>query len=172
MFSFNKTMSQEEENNEEQAAAADDTSMTFLKQCSSLREGHCVVINNRPCRIVGITKSETDTLEDTILTAVDIFTGQRLETISSSTQMLQVPYLRYKEYALVDVKDGYLILMDPKGNVRNDIKFPEGEVGEMLEEDSRNGDELIISVLSSMGEEVARYWRHDFHSDWFEKHKN
>jgi translation initiation factor 5A len=57
------------------------------------------------------------------------------------------------EYALLNIDDGFLSLMLPDGSTKDDVKLPEGDLGEKLEEDFEEGKELMISVVSAMGEE-------------------
>lgn len=59
------------------------------------------------------------------------------------------------EYTLIDIDDGFLNLMDSNGETKNDIKLPEGELGEQMAGDFKAGKELIVAVLTAMGEEAA-----------------
>jgi translation initiation factor 5A len=66
---------------------------------------------------------------------------------------MDVPNVVRMEYALLNIDDGFLSLMLPDGSTKDDVKLPEGELGEKLEEEFEEGKELLISVVSSMGEE-------------------
>ena len=59
------------------------------------------------------------------------------------------------EFTLIDIDDGFLNLMDGNGETKDDTKLPEGELGEQILADFRAGKELIVAVLTAMGEEAA-----------------
>ncbi|RKP10284.1 eukaryotic translation initiation factor eIF-5A [Thamnocephalis sphaerospora] len=132
-------------------------SLTFPMQCSALRKNGHVVIKGRPCKIVDMSTSKTGKHghAKVNLVALDIFTGKKYEDMSPSTHNMNVPNVSRKELQLLNVDDGYLSLMDTDGNIRDDIKLPEGEIGESIEEQFNEGKELIVTVLSAMGEEAA-----------------
>lgn len=58
-------------------------------------------------------------------------------------------------YIQVHIDDGFLNLMTAEGAEKNDVKVPEGDLGKQIEAEYEEGKELIISVVSSMGEEAA-----------------
>lgn len=89
------------------------------------------------------------------LVAVDIFTGKKMEDISPSTHNMDVPNVKRQEYALLDIDDGFLSLMTSDGATKDDVKLPEGEIGSQIQTDFDAGKELLISVLTSMGEEAC-----------------
>lgn len=68
---------------------------------------------------------------------------------------MDVPNVSRQEYALLNIDDGFLSLMLADGSMKDDVKLPEGELGEKLEEEFEEGKELIVTVVSSMGEEHA-----------------
>jgi translation initiation factor 5A len=68
------------------------------------------------------------------LVAIDIFTGKKLEELCPSTHNMNVPNVTRKEYQLLDVSDdGFLNLMDDNGDTKDDVKIPDGEVGDKIE---------------------------------------
>jgi translation initiation factor 5A len=122
-------------------------------QCSALRKNGFVVIKNRPCKIVDMSTSKTGKHghAKVHLVAIDIFTGKKLEELCPSTHNMDVPNVTRKEYQLVrfaqeyhlyslivvtqlDVSDdGFLSLMADDGETKDDVKVPEGEVGEKID---------------------------------------
>lgn len=72
-------------------------------QCSALRKNGYVVIKGRPCKIVDMSTSKTGKHghAKVHLTALDIFTGKKLEDLSPSTHNMEVPNVVRKEYQLV-----------------------------------------------------------------------
>lgn len=52
--------------------------------------------------------------------------------------------------------DGFLSLMDDNGNTKDDVKLPEGEVGERITKMFKEEEKDVnVTVMSAMGEEVA-----------------
>ncbi|KAL1915356.1 uncharacterized protein VTP21DRAFT_6814 [Calcarisporiella thermophila] len=135
-------------------------SQTFPMQCSALRKNGYVVIKGRPCKIVDMSTSKTGKHghAKVHLVAIDIFTSKKLEDISPSTHNMDVPVVNRNEYSLIDIDDGFLSLMDNDGTTKDDVRLPEGELGEKLQADFDDGKDLVVSVLTAMGEEaVASY---------------
>jgi len=134
-------------------------SATFPMQCSALRKNGFVCIKNRPCKIVDMSTSKTGKHghAKVHLVAIDIFTGKKLEELCPSTHNMDVPNVTRREYQLLDVTDdGFLSLMAEDGNLKDDVKVPDGEIGDkinkLFKEDEKDTN---VIVLTSMGEEVA-----------------
>lgn len=134
-------------------------STTFPMQCSALRKNGFVVIKNRPCKIVDMSTSKTGKHghAKVHLVALDIFTGKKLEDLSPSTHNMDVPHVSRKEYQLLDITDdGFLSLMSDNGDTKDDVKVPEGEVGDRINKlFTEEEKDTNVVVLSAMGEEVA-----------------
>lgn len=145
----------EEEHNFEVADAG--SSLTFPMQCSALRKNGFVVIKGRPCKIVDMSTSKTGKHghAKVHLVAIDIFTQKKLEDLSPSTHNMEVPVVKRNEYQLLDIDDGYLSLMNNDGDMKEDVRAPEGELGEKLQADFDDGKELIVTIVSAMEEEAC-----------------
>lgn len=115
------------------------------------------MIKSRPCKIVEMSTSKTGKHghAKVHLIAIDIFTSKKLEDICPSTHNMDVPNVVRKDYQLVDIDGDFLSLMDDGGDQREDIKLPEGELGDEIRTRFEGGDDLMVSVLSAMGEECA-----------------
>ncbi|ODV89712.1 hypothetical protein CANCADRAFT_32883 [Tortispora caseinolytica NRRL Y-17796] len=133
------------------------TSTTYPMQCSALRKNGYVVIKNRPCKIVDMSTSKTGKHghAKVHLVAIDIFTGKKLEDLCPSTHNMDVPNVTRNEYLLVNIDDGYLNLMTSDGDTKDDVKVPEGELGDKLQAEFDEGKELNVTIISAMGEEAA-----------------
>jgi len=149
--------SQHEQHTFESADAG--ASATYPMQCSALRKNGHVVIKNRPCKIVEMSTSKTGKHghAKVHLVAIDIFTGKKLEDLCPSTHNMDVPNVRRQEYQLLDVTDdGFLSLMSDDGSTKDDVKLPDGEVGDKIKklfhEESKD---VNVVVLTAMGEEAA-----------------
>lgn len=72
----------------------------------------------------------------------------RYEDICPSTHNMDVPHVKREDYQLTDISDdGYLTLMSEGGDLREDLKIPEGDLGVSLKNDFDNGKDLLVSVL-------------------------
>lgn len=139
----------------EQANAG--ASTTFPMQCSALRKNGHVVIKGRPCKIVEMSTSKTGKHghAKVHLVAIDIFTSKKMEDISPSTHNMDVPNVRRSEYQLVNIDEGFLNLMNQDGVPKDDVKVPEGDIGVQIQIDFDEGKDLLITIVSAMGEEQA-----------------
>ncbi|KAL8807740.1 MAG: hypothetical protein Q9182_000551 [Xanthomendoza sp. 2 TL-2023] len=134
-------------------------STTYPMQCSALRKNGFVVIKNRPCKIVDMSTSKTGKHghAKVHLVAIDIFTGKKYEDLCPSTHNMDVPNVQRKEYQLLDLSDdGFLSLMSEDGDTKDDVKQPEGEIGERITRLFKTEEKDVnVVVLTSMGEETA-----------------
>lgn len=70
---------------------------------------------------------------------------------------MDVPHVKREDYQLTDISDdGYLSLMSDNGDLREDLKVPEGEVGTQLRSEYDAGKDILCTVLKSCGEEVSK----------------
>lgn len=126
-------------------------------QCSALRKNGHVCIKSRPCKIVDMSTSKTGKHghAKVHLVAIDIFTGKKLEDLSPSTHNMEVPNVRRQEFQLLDIDDGFLSLMTAEGDTKDDVKVPEGELGDGITSGFDEGKDLLVTIISAMGEEAA-----------------
>ncbi|WFD31399.1 translation initiation factor eIF5A [Malassezia sp. CBS 17886] len=89
------------------------------------------------------------------LVATDIFTSRKYEDISPSTHNMDVPNVTRREYQLVNIDDGYLNLMSNDGSSKDDVKVPEGEIGEQISAQFDEGKDLMVTIVAAMNEEHA-----------------
>lgn len=145
----------EEEHTFETAEAG--ASLTYPIQCSALRKNTFVVIKGRPCKIVDMSTSKTGKHghAKVHLVAIDIFTGKKLEDLSPSTHNMEVPVVKRTEYQLLDIDDGFLSLMTMDGETKDDVRAPDGELGENIQNAFDEGKDLMVTVITSMNEEAA-----------------
>ncbi|KAJ6784236.1 hypothetical protein PWT90_10326 [Aphanocladium album] len=134
-------------------------SLTFPMQCSALRKNGFVVIKGRPCKIIDMSTSKTGKHghAKVHLVATDIFTGKKYEDLSPSTHNMDVPNVTRREYQLLDVSDdGFLSLMNEDGDTKDDVRMPDGEIGDKIKklftEDEKDTN---VIILTSMGEQAA-----------------
>ncbi|UNI22062.1 translation initiation factor eIF5A [Purpureocillium takamizusanense] len=134
-------------------------SLTFPMQCSALRKNGFVVIKGRPCKIVDMSTSKTGKHghAKVHLVALDIFTGKKYEDLSPSTHNMDVPNVSRREFQLLDISDdGFLSLMNDDGDTKDDVRLPDGEIGDKINKLFREEEkDTNVIVLTSMGEEAA-----------------
>jgi translation initiation factor 5A len=148
---------EDEKHNQQFDQVGAGASKTYPMQCSALRKNGHVVIKGRPCKIVDMPTSKTGKHghAKVHLVAIDIFTGKKLEDISPSTHNMDVPNVNRTEYQLVNIDDGFLNLMTQDGTSKDDVKVPEGDTGKGITDGFDEGKELLVTIISAMGEEAA-----------------
>ena len=52
-------------------------------------------------------------------------------------------------------EDGFLELMQADGSLKSDVKVPEGDIGKQIQSDFEEGKDLLVTIVSAMGEEQA-----------------
>merc|ERR1712088_225385 len=153
-LNLNNTMADDEY---DFASADAGASETFPMQCSALRKNGFVMIKGRPCKIVEMSTSKTGKHghAKVHMVALDIFTGKKLEDICPSTHNMDVPNVSRKDYQLLSMDDDFLSLMDDTGETREDLKCPEGDIGEEIKKSIDNETDILCTVLSACGEECV-----------------
>ena len=79
------------------------------------------------------------------MVALDIFTGKKLEDICPSTHNMDVPNAKRRDYQLIGMEDEFLSLMDDAGETREDLKCPEGDIGEEIRKAIDNETDILVS---------------------------
>ena len=76
-----------------------------------------------------------------------------------STHNMDVPNVRKAEYPLLDIDEEFMSLMCDDGSTKDDVKIPDNEIGEKIKSEFEEGKDLLIAVVSAMGEEHCLSWK-------------
>lgn len=147
----------EGEDAEFQGASSSNASTTYPMQCSALRKNGYVMIKQRPCKIVEMSTSKTGKHghAKVHLVGIDIFNGKRYEDLCPSTHNIDVPNVQRIDFQLIDISDdGFVTLMTDKGDTRDDLRLPDGDLaGKIKEEFAKEDNTVLVTVISAVGEE-------------------
>lgn len=138
---------------------------TYPVQASALRKGGVAMLQGQPCRITDMSTSKTGKHGHAKcrFVGLDIFTGKKVEDIQASTHNMDVPNMTRTEYALQYIEeDGYLSLMDDKGEMKEDIRLPDGELGQEIQnavDNLADNKEILVTVLAAMDKEAVISWK-------------
>ena len=60
------------------------------------------------------------------------------------------------DFQLIDISDdGFVTLMNEKGDTRDDLRLPDGELAQKIREEFKREDNtVIVTVMSAVGEEA------------------
>jgi len=143
-------------------------SATYPQQCSALRKNGFVMVKSRPCKIVEMSTSKTGKHghAKVHLVGLDIFTNKKYEDICPSTHNMDVPFVKREDYQLCAISDdGYLSLMNDSGDIRDDLKLPEGDLGSKLRGEYDAGNDVLCTVLKACGEECVITYKNNTSGD-------
>ena len=140
-------------------------SLTKPEQIGSLRIGHFLCIDGRPCKVVEMSTAKTGKhgSAKANIRGQDIFTLKMKEFIGPTSHNVDTPFVVNREYTVIDieVENDIVSCTDENGELVDGIVMPKNnkELGDKLikrwNEIQDNGEdkELIIMVTKAMGEE-------------------
>jgi len=150
-------MAEEEENFERGDAGS---SLTYQKQASHLKKNDHAMLKGNPCRVLEMTtaKAGKHGAAKASIVGTDIFTNKKYEDSCPSTHNIDCPTVRKTEYTLLDIADdGFLSLLRPDGELKNDLKLPtdedSAELVARLKEAFAADKEILCVVMEAMAKE-------------------
>ena len=131
-----------------------------------IKKGHYLLMKGDfeyPCKVVSVSHCKTGKHGSAkcSITGIDVFTGKKHEDSLPSSANVKCPVVTKTEYELINIlEDNFLSLMDEEsGKVREDIQLSElpywEETTSKIVEDFEAGNEIMVTVLKAMGEEVV-----------------
>ena len=99
-------------------------------QANCLKLGSLVMIKGHPCKVVSFSTAKTGKhgAAKAMVTGIDIFTAQKYECTFSTGDMVDAPVVKKTDYTLINIdEDGYMSLMNERGEIKADLRFPEDE---------------------------------------------
>mmetsp|Transcript_29904 Transcript_29904/g.62508 ORF Transcript_29904/g.62508 Transcript_29904/m.62508 type:complete len:160 (-) Transcript_29904:269-748(-) len=155
-------MADDEDYNIENADAG--ASTTIPMEAGQIKKGGYMMIKGKPCKVLNISVSKTGKHGHAKcnFTAVDIFTGKKLEDMIPSTHGTTVPIVNKTEWEIIDIgEEGDLTLMDEGGNQKTDLNlptFPEGLDDEIRNAWNGGENSVMVSVQSAVDiEQIIAY---------------
>jgi len=135
-----------------------DENYTIPQQCSSIHVGDYAMLMKLPCKIVEMSSSKTGKHGGCKIhfIGLHIFTGRKVEDMSMSTHIVEVPIVTKADYLVLnaDPDAGYVTVLDPKTLQPKDTPFPQADLGEKLNAAFCAGKEIMVTILAAVGKEI------------------
>ncbi|KAH8262512.1 hypothetical protein KR026_010091 [Drosophila bipectinata] len=115
--------------------------------CWNLHKNGLVVLKGRICKIVETSSSgyPKDSSSKVHLVGVDAVTQEKYEDTFPATERLEVPIV--KDYQLIGISDdGFVTLQSDCGDLREDLKLPEGELGGNWRSEFEKDKDILVTV--------------------------
>ena len=130
----------------------------FPRAAGDCKKGDYIVLKGGPCKIMETSTSKTGKHghAKSKITAINIFTGSKVEDVLPSSHNVECPTVDKKEFELVNIEDdGIVTYSNEEGEYLEDLKLPgPQEINDFVEDlkkDFSNGMNIILSITSAMG---------------------
>ena len=142
-------------------------SHTYPSAAGDLGKGDYIVIDGKPCKIVETSTSKTGKHghAKSKITAIDIFTGNKVEDVLPSSHNVDCPFVVKNEVELVSIDhNGFVTFLTEEGKYREDLKLPkesEADFLDKLKEDHKKGCNILLTIICALGHEQFVSYRED-----------
>ena len=140
-------------------------SQTFPKAAGDCQKGDYVIINGHTARVLenAINKTGKHGHAKSKITAIDIFTGVKVQDVQPADHSVDCPYVTKAEYEVVSIdSNDFVTFIARDGHYREDLRLPDEEENEFvpgLRKDYGRGLNLLITVTDAMGKEQIMGYR-------------
>ena len=123
-----------------------------------------MMIKGKPCKVLSISVSKTGKHGHAKcnFTAVDIFTGKKLEDMIPSTHGTTVPIVNRADWEIIDIDGDELTLMDEAGNQKTDLNLPTypEKMADEIRDNWADGENTVqVTVQAAVGIEQVIQWK-------------
>jgi len=139
-------------------------SATIPMEAGQIKKGGHMMIKGKPCKVLSISVSKTGKHGHAKcnFTAVDIFTGKKLEDMIPSSHGTTVPIVKRDDWEIIDIgEDDDLTLMDEGGNQKTDLNLPTvpDNMAQEIRDAWNDGENTVtVTVQAAVGiEQVIAY---------------
>ena len=129
-------------------------------ESNRLKNGSLVMIKGNPCKVteVSTAKPGKHGSAKVILKGRDILTSKVYECTFHSGDMIDAPIVKRTEYTLLNIDEDNLCLLDPSGEMKEDVNLPEDdhlrEVRDKIKSIFDEGKkECLVTVIATLGKE-------------------
>lgn len=140
-------------------------SLTYPTTAGNIKKGGHILIKGFPCKVVDVSTSKTGKHghAKANITAIDIFTGKKMETSEPTSHNVDVPNVSKTEYELISIEeDDYVTLLTEEGEYKTDLKIEEEDENyAKLKEQFEKGANIVVCVISAMGQEKIISFREE-----------
>jgi len=123
-------------------------------QASAFRKGTNIILKDKPCKVVDMSTSKTGKHGHAKVnfTGIDIFTGKKYKEIQGSTHNMLTFESTKAEWGVMSIDGDNLVLIDEKGNTREDVGLPADEdlAGKIKNAMEAAEKEVFVTVLSAL----------------------
>jgi translation initiation factor 5A len=125
-----------------------------------------MMIKGFPCKVLNISVSKTGKHGHAKcnFTAVDIFTGKKLEDMIPSSHGTTVPIVNKTDWEIINIDGEELTMMDEAGNQKTDLNlptYPEGLADEIRNAWNGGESQVMVSVQAAVGIEQIVSFKKD-----------
>ena len=139
------------------------TAEAYPMEAGQIKKGGYIMIKGHPCKVINMSTSKTGKHGHAKVnfTAIDIFTGKKMEDIVPSSHTTSVPFVSRSDYQLIEITDeDYLSLMEDSGETKDDVKLPNDvTIAEEIRAAYENGDDVMVNIVTACGTEQVMGWK-------------
>ncbi|KAL4462894.1 hypothetical protein ABPG72_019037 [Tetrahymena utriculariae] len=122
-----------------------------------------VIIKGFPCRVTSVqTSLPGKHIIKTYIEGISIFTGKKYKDVTRPQFNVEIPYVQYTQYQLIDISDdNYLTVLLENGQTKEDVKLPDDQpqLIKNLKANLKNQKDILVTILSAMGLEKLISYR-------------